>query len=1222
MKSQKITLFVMAFAFSIFQGNAQKVLQDWNAYVASKNTAGSGYVDLIQGVVEKAGQTYHYSGPGRVNSVMIEGDNPGLIFGVPLRVSIFTVDNNGRPVSELAGQNITYQPWYNSYQVDYSGGVTVNTPFAVVVAIRSFAFPGQTFRMKYTGDGEGKGRDLASMAGTLTGGNWSSAKNAFSRDGDFYFIPKMSHDITSGFIVNTNCASTGSNISFTNKSTVSRDSMFNQIFWSGYSGSAKLFNWQFGDGGTSNLENPTHAYSSAGSYTVKLITTLVGWNGSKSDTSSLKVSVGLTASTSAITNLLCNGVASGSVTGSGVGGTTPYQYSLDGFNFQTAATFTGLAAGPYTLHVRDQLGCLATTAFTITQPTAITFSSILTSNASCNNADGAILATATGGTGTLQYRVDAGAWQSSGNFSGLSWGPHILSAMDGNMCIVSNTVVIDNFSSPTLTVSYNNVSCNGGSDGSITLTSSGGTGAVQYSINGGLSYQSSGTFTGLPAGKYSVLVKDVAGCGQGEVVTINQPSKINYQVSTVSATCFAKPNGEIHISSAIGGIGKLTYSINGLNYQSSPDFYALIGGSYTVYVKDVASCAVTKNIAVPQPNDITATYALTHVNCNGSNNGVILVNAAGGTPAYTYSLNGAAYQPTGTFVNVGAGNWTIVVKDANACTDTGRTTILQPTVIVPAISSTNSTCGNANGSLLVTATGGTGTQYTYSLDGTTFVANGLFTGKSSGTYSVSVKDSVGCVVSTTGDIQDSNGPSFGSISSTNVTCHDGNDGSITVNSVSGGSGTIEYSLTGAAWQTSNRFTGLIAGSYNVQIRDANKCISQSQNIVINQPAAIVITKSLTNIRCYGEADGSAVITATGGAGTLAYSINGGFSWQSSNVFNNLNSGDYMVIVRDAGGCTASISFTINEAARITAIISILNVQCHGDDNGEMVIAASGGKAPYQYSIGGAYQSSGRFTGLNGGNYIYLVKDANNCVSSGDFSIFEPNELGVNAIAADISCAGGNNGVINLTISGGMPPYTFQWSNGASTEDIFNLPAGIYSVAVTDDYGCRANRSFQLDQPDQPIVINGVVYGGTDTDGSIDITVTGGVTPYRYKWSNGATTEDINNLPNGNFTVTVTDANQCVATSTFTVAASGTEQTTLAAAIKVFPNPGDDWVQVVVEHGVPSNISIINAQGRIVYESNKQSSSVIVDTRDFAPGVYQILIRVKDQTVAKKVLISR
>ncbi|NBP05907.1 MAG: PKD domain-containing protein [Bacteroidetes bacterium] len=975
MKSQRITLFALAFAFSVFQGKAQKVLQDWNAYVASKNIAGTGYVDLVQGVLEKAGQTYHYSGPGRVLSVKLEGDNPGLIFPVPLRVSVFSVDNNGRPVAEIAGQNASFQPWENSIQVDFSGGVTVNRPFALVVALRSTAYPGQTFRLKYTGDGDGKGRDLASLAGTTTGGNWSSAKNNFGRDGDFYLIPRMSHDITSGFSVNGNCLASGSSISFTNKSMLSRDSMFNLLFWSGYTGSAKLYTWQFGDGNTSNAENPSHTYSTPGSYTVKLITTLVGWTSSKNDTSMLKISVGLSVSATSKTNLTCNGISTGSITASATGGTPPYQYSLDGFNYQTPATFSGLAAGPYTLHVKDQLGCAATVSVTLTQPAAITFSSIQTSNASCNNADGAILASATGGTGTLQYRVDAGAWQSGGSFSGLSWGPHILSAMDANMCIVSAAVVIDNFSSPTLTVSYNNVSCNGGNDGSITLTSSGGTGSVQYSINGGLSYQSSGVFTGLPAGKYSALVKDVAGCGQGEVVTINQPNAISSLVSSKAATCFAKADGEIHISSAIGGIGKLAYSLNGLNYQSVPDFYALPGGNYTVYVKDAASCVVTKSVTVARPADITATYTLTHVNCYGSNNGTILVNANGGTPPYQYSLDRGAYQPTNQFANVGADTWTLMVKDANNCTQTGTAIITQPPVIVPVISSTNSTCGNANGSLLISASGGSGARYTYSLDGTTFQTSGLFSGKSSGTYAISVKDTAGCVVTTTGDIQDSNGPSFGSISSTNVTCNGGNDGSITVNSVSGGSGTIEYSLTGANWQTSNKFTGLSAGNYNIQVRDANKCISQSQTIIIRQPAAISLSKTVTNVRCNGESDGSAVILASGGAGTLAYSINGGLSWQSSNVFNNLNAGEYMVMVRDAGGCMGTISFNIEEAPRITALLSILNVQCHGARSGEVNFTASGGKAPYQYSIGGAYQSSGRFTGLSGGNYIYFIKDA-------------------------------------------------------------------------------------------------------------------------------------------------------------------------------------------------------------------------------------------------------
>ena len=298
MKSQRTTLLIMAFAFSIFQVKSQKVLQDWNAYVASKNTGGTGLVDLVQGGVEKAGQTYHYSGPGRVLSVQVEGDNPGLIFAVPLRVSIFSVDNNGRPVAEIAGQNASFQPWENSIQVSFSGGVTVSTPFALVIALRSIAYPGQTFRLKYTGDGEGKGRDLASMAGTTTGGNWSSAKNSFGRDGDFYLIPRMSHDITSGFSVAGNCIATGTALNFTNKSMFSRDSMFNLLRWSGYTGSAKLYTWQFGDGNTSNLENPSHTYTSAGGYTVKLITPLVGWNGSKSDTSMLKVSVGLSVAVS------------------------------------------------------------------------------------------------------------------------------------------------------------------------------------------------------------------------------------------------------------------------------------------------------------------------------------------------------------------------------------------------------------------------------------------------------------------------------------------------------------------------------------------------------------------------------------------------------------------------------------------------------------------------------------------------------------------------------------------------------------------------------------------------------------------------------------------------------------------------------------------------------------------------------------------------------------
>jgi hypothetical protein len=341
------------------------------------------------------------------------------------------------------------------------------------------------------------------------------------------------------------------------------------------------------------------------------------------------------------------------------------------------------------------------------------------------------------------------------------------------------------------------------------------------------------------------------------------------------------------------------------------------------------------------------------------------------------------------------------------------------------------------------------------------------------------------------------------------------------------------------------------------------------------------------------------------------------------VFNNLIAGNYTVMVRDAGGCMGSSSFTINEAPGILVLMNVLNVQCHGARSGEVNFSASGGKAPYQYSIGGAYQSSARFTGLSGGIYAYYIKDANNCVKSGELIIFEPTALSISAIAADVSCAGGNNGVINLTVSGGIAPYTYQWSNGASTEDIFNLRAGTYSVSITDDYGCSENRSYTLDQPDQPIVVNGVVTDANGGAGSVDITVTGGVQPYRFLWSNNATTEDISGLTPGNYTVTVTDANFCVATSTFSVKVStAVDKTALDKAIKIYPNPAQDRVNLEVTGLIPDRVSMISSDGRTIWQTRPTEHNLSIDTRSLPAGIYKVVVHSGTTITAMNVMIQR
>jgi hypothetical protein len=1224
MKTKKITILAMVLFYGLLQLNAQKVCEDWNGYVDSKNANSTGYFNLTVGYEERASQSYHYSGPGKIGSVRVYGAYTGIV--IPLRVSIYNVDSKGRPTNEIKGEDFSWWFYNSNYrEIAFSGGgVTVNGNFAVVVSIRSGPINGTVFQVKYTGNGEGKGQDLASLAGTATGGNWTSAMTSYNKDGDFYLVPKMSHDLISGFTVPSKCFSANSSVQFSNTSKLTKDSMFNTIAWSGYKGGAHLYSWNFGDGGTSFAENPSHTYVNAGAYTARLIVTVAGWNNTKSDTISIRLSVGLSVSTSGISNANCNGSSNGSVTALGSGGVAPYKYSLNGVTYQTSATFNGLSAGAYTLYVQDALLCVASSNFSITQPTAITFSTVGTTDATCNASNGAILAVGSGGSGALQYKLNAGSFQGNGNFQNLAAGSYLITMMDGNSCSASKNTIVNNTSSPVLGISgITYVSCFGGNDGSIVLTSTGGTGSVQYSVNGGTNFQSGGTFNSLGAGTYSVLVKDAAGCTNGQVVVITQPNRIDFNVSSVPSSCFGQASGEIHVSSTIGGVGKFSYSINGTNYQSSPDFYGLKAGAYTVYAKDFASCIVSKAANISEPSKIVSTKTVTDAICNGSNTGTILVSSNGGTPYYSFSLDGNDYQATGLFNNIGAGNHIVNVRDVNLCKDTVIVSVGQPTPLAASVNTSNSTCGNSNGGMLVVASGGTGSSYTYSLDGSTWVNSGQFTGKSAGTYYIAVKDAAGCITVVTATIMDSNGPTFGAISNTSVTCNGGSDGSITVNSVTGGTGAIEYSLDGILFQSSSQFKNLKAGNYIVVVKDANGCRSNSAQILLTQPNPILISKSISNVTCFGENNGEVTITAIGGAGALAYSIDGGTTFQSDKTFRGLYAGDYVITVRDAGKCTNSVFFTLTQSSKIDINTGILNVTCHGAANGELTVYASGGKPPYLYSLGASYQSSNTFTGLFGASYTCYVKDANNCIVTKEVDVTEPAELLIFQTVSDVSCAGGNNGVIDLTITGGVMPYTFRWSNRSTSEDIFNLKAGNYSVVVKDGNGCEKTASFILTEPTNPIVINGVVVNTIGNTGSIDITVTGGVQPYRFLWSNGQSSEDISGLTPGNYTVTVIDANNCAANSQFKVQNStGVTIQELGGQLKMYPNPAGESVSIELAGYNVQRVNIVNSIGQVVYSSESFNGTKNINVIDFTPGIYYVEIIAEGYKVMRKLTIAR
>jgi len=1233
---KKITL-IAASAFLWLAGVAQTpCANDLNGFVNYKNTiAGTGSYLLRTGFEEKASQTYNYSGPGKVTSARVYGNYGGSgLGGVPLKVGVYNVDASGKPTTALSTVNHIWWSFLDNtngfIDVTFPSGVTVNNRFAIAVEIIN-AFPyGNQFSLQYTGNGEGGAQDLASLAGTSTGNNWSSAYISFGKNGDFYLVPNMAHLNIPSFTTSSSCYGINSPISFVNTTQMSKDSMFNKIAFPSYSGGNTFYSWNFGDGSAlSTAMNPTHAYTSGGVFTTTLTTKIEGWVNTCTKTYTRSVSVGLLVTATSISSVTCFGGNNGSFVASGQYGAPSYSYNINNGVWQTSTNFTGLTAGSYNLYIKDTKGCTNSTALTIIQPTGISIGSIISTNATCGNPTGAITATATGGIGSLQYKLDAGSFQATGSFSNLIAGTHTLTVKDANTCSTTSLVIVNDLGGPTMSVpNVINVSCFTGNDGSITLSSTGGTGLIQYSINGGTNFQTSGVFPNLPAGTYACIVKDNAGCTDYVNIIITQGPSLAINVSSVPVLCFGASNGQINATSN-GGTGAHNYSINGVNYQVGTNFSGLAVGNYTVYVKDITSCVKTTTVNITGPSAITSTVSVVPESCNSFADASLTVTATGGNGGYSYSIDGTNFQGTGVFANLLVGTYTLTVKDVNNCTNTATATIVQPAMITTTVSSTNSTCTFTNGSLLIIAGGGSGSGYLYSINGgTSYFPSGSFSPLAAGTYYAIVKDGSGCMLIVSGTITDSNGPVITASSQQNVSCNGGNDGSITISNVVGGTGALQYTKNGINWQSSPIFTGLQAGTYIVQVKDANGCTGNVTK-TITQPSPFFIASATASVNCYGNGTGSATITASGGAGFLAYSINGGGSFQSGNVFNNLLAGSYNFIVKDAANCMGYSAFTIVQTQPINNILGTLNVSCNGANDGQISVSTSGGVGPYLYSLNGVtYSSTNIFTGLSGNVfYTVYIKDANNCVVSNTQFISEPSILSISPTVNNISCAGGNNGAINLNVSGGVAPYYYQWSNGATISSLYNLSAGNYSVTVSDYNGCSIPYNITLNQPSNPLVVNGVVAPATNNsslDGSINITVTGGSAPYTYSWSNGAATGNISSLNPGAYLVTITDANGCTTSSTFNVGnTTGIETIQINSnEIKLYPNPSNDYALVEANGYRIDRIELINLLGQKIFVSEVNDSTFKINTTNFLNGTYFVKVYINNISTTKKMTINK
>ena len=331
--------------------------------------------------------------------------------------------------------------------------------------------------------------------------------------------------------------------------------------------------------------------------------------------------------------------------------------------------------------------------------------------------------------------------------------------------------------------------------------------------------------------------------------------------------------------------------------------------------------------------------------------------------------------------------------------------------------------------------------------------------------------------------------------------------------------------------------------YSVTITESNGCaITGTTSFTIIEPATAfttTITEPHTDVDCFGNHTGSATVEATGGIPPYTYLWNDGNS-QTTAIATNLAAGEYTVTVTDANGngCVSTASVTIIEPAVLEATITgQINVGCFGASTGSATVEASGGTGPYEYlwdDVGA--QETATAIGLTSGTYHVTITDAHGCTATATVIITQSDATVATGTQANVSCKGGANGSIDLSVTGGSGSYTYLWNDNVTTDqDRTGLTAGTYSVTVTDIGGCTVTgtTSFTITEPEL------VVSSGTQVDvlcnglatGSIDLTVTGGSESYTYLWSNGASTQDISGLAAGTYSVTITESNNCEVTGT-------------------------------------------------------------------------------------------
>ncbi|MBK6820113.1 MAG: hypothetical protein IPG85_11210 [Bacteroidetes bacterium] len=671
--------------------------------------------------------------------------------------------------------------------------------------------------------------------------------------------------------------------------------------------------------------------------------------------------------------------------------------------------------------------------------------------------------------------------------------------MDANNCTNSSVFVITQPSPFTVTTSnIVNPVCNMPCTGSAQANAAGGTQNYTYSITApGVINVNTGAITGLCAGTYTITSTDNNSCTATTVLTVNHPM-LGVNISNITnILCFGDCNATAQANN-IGGVNPITYSITapGVINANNGSMNGLCAGTYTVTVTDATMCTGTASFTITQAPVLNATVTnISQLACNGPCNGTAQTNVLGGTPVYTYAITAPGIiNATGAISGLCAGNYTVTVTDANLCTTTTTFTVSQPQPIGVNITNiTNITCNGLCNGTAQASGNGGVPAYTYTI-------------------------SAPGIINPTGAI-----------------------------------------------------SGLCAGTYTVTVTDANLCTITSSFRVTQLPALNLNVTNITNILCNGMCNGTAQAIASGGAPNYTYAITAPGSVNATGAMSNLCAGSYTVSVTDANLCTATMTFMITEPQPTSVNISnITNITCNGFCNGTAQATGVGGTPNYTYSISapGIINATGAITALCAGSYTVTVTDANLCTATTTFSVVQlPGLTASISNIANVTCNGMCNGTAQTTCVGGAPAYSYSITapgiiNAAGA--ISNLCVGTYTVTVSDINLCTATTTFTISEP-LPISISisnitNITCNGL-CNGTAQATGLGGTPSYSYSITSpaiiNAGSGAMSGLCAGTYTVSITDANGCTATTLLTLAQPPALTWTQNTATNITCNGGID-----------------------------------------------------------------